>query len=275
MSNFKERFSNACSVAELEFLAVQLSNSEILANLDEVLGNLHNDQRKDLSNLLQKYKQVCSNKPGRTSVAVHDVDVGHSRRIKQAPYRLNHDKLSKVREEVKFMIEHDIIEPSQSSPIVMVPKPDGTLVVKRGLESLTTGFVFGLWDELMVKERKVMSTRNVIEKMREIVCEYFVYEKSRKAFENRVLRIIAARKRQKVHVSKEQAVKLMEKCFCECERLHTENVHVDGNVDEAGTSEMTQSDEIKSLKMNVLERKCEENGAIKDALREVCEEKKM
>ena len=101
--------------SELELLAVQLSNSEILANLDEILGHLHNDQRKDLSNLLQKYKQVCSDKPGRTSVAVHDIDVGNSRPIKQAPYRLNPDKLSKVREEVKFMIEHDIIEPSQSS----------------------------------------------------------------------------------------------------------------------------------------------------------------
>ena len=95
--------------SELEFLAVQLSNSEILANLDEIIGHLHNDQRKDFSNLLQKYKQVCSDKPGRTSVAVHDVDVGNSRPIKQAPYRLNPDKLSKVREEVKFMIEHDII----------------------------------------------------------------------------------------------------------------------------------------------------------------------
>ena len=153
-------------------------------------------------------------------------------------------------------------------------KVDEIVVVKRGLERLTNGFVFGLWDELMVEERKVMSRRNVIEKMREIVCKYFVYEKSGQAFVNRVLRIIAARKRSQ-KVSKEQAVKLMEKCFCECERLHTENV--DDNVDEAGTSEMTQSDEIKSLKMNVevLERKCEENRAIKDALREVSEEKKM
>ena len=31
--------------------------------MDEILGHLHNDQRKDLSNLLQKYKQVCSDKP--------------------------------------------------------------------------------------------------------------------------------------------------------------------------------------------------------------------
>ena len=49
--------------SELEFLAVQLSNSEILDNLEEILGHLHNGQQKDLSNLLQKYKQVCSDKP--------------------------------------------------------------------------------------------------------------------------------------------------------------------------------------------------------------------
>ena len=54
--------------------------------------------------------------------------------------------------------------------------------------------------------------------MREIVCEYFVYEKRGKTFENRAARIMAARKRSR-KVSKEQAVKLMEKCFCQCERL--------------------------------------------------------
>ena len=116
--------------SELEFLAVQLSNSEILANLDKILDHLNDDQCKDLSDLLHKNKQVCSDKLGHTSMTVHDVDVGNTRPIKQAPYRLNPEKLSKVREEIKYMLEHDIIEPSQSSwssPIVMVPKPDGTL----------------------------------------------------------------------------------------------------------------------------------------------------
>ena len=149
-------------------------------------------------------------------------------------------------------------------------KGDEIVVVKKELESLKNGFVFGMRDELMVEEKKVSCRRNVIEKMREIVCKFFVYEKSVKAFENRLVRVIAARKRGR-KVGKEQVGQLMEKCFCECERLHTENV------DEASTSEMRQSDVVKNLKMKVevLERKFEENRGIKDALREVSEEKKM
>ena len=61
---------------------------------------------------------------------MHDVDVGDARPIKQHPYRVNPIKLEKLRQEVQYMLEKDIIEPSQSSwasPCVLVPKPDGSI----------------------------------------------------------------------------------------------------------------------------------------------------
>ncbi len=149
---------------------------------------------------------------------------------------------------------------------------DESVVVKRGLESLRKGFVFGMWNELMVEEKKVSSRRSVINKMREIVCKYFVFDRSDKSFESGVERVIDSWKRSRKDVrSKEKFGKLMENQFYECEQER-------GNVvDEAGPSEMRQSDVIKNLKQKVivLERKCEEHMAIKDALCEVSEEKKM
>ena len=109
--------------------SARLSNSEMLVKLDEALNYLPEDQRKDVTGLLNEYKEVCKDKPGCTPLAVHDVDVGDASPLKQNPYRLNPSKLGKVREKVQFMLENDIIEPSQSSwsfPIVMVPKPDGS-----------------------------------------------------------------------------------------------------------------------------------------------------
>ena len=46
---------------------------------------------------------------------MHDVDVGNAHLIKQHPYRVNPIKLEKLRQEVQYMLDKDIIEPSQSN----------------------------------------------------------------------------------------------------------------------------------------------------------------
>ena len=60
---------------------------------------------------------------------LHNVDVGNAEPIKQNPYRVNPRKLEFLRKEVGYMLEHGIIEPSQSnwsSPCLLVPKSDGS-----------------------------------------------------------------------------------------------------------------------------------------------------
>lgn len=68
--------------------------------------------------------------PGLTTLVVHDVEIGEGIPIKQHPYHLSPNRLSLVKQELKYMEESGVIEPGQSewsSPIVLVPKPDGTL----------------------------------------------------------------------------------------------------------------------------------------------------
>jgi len=67
--------------------------------------------------------------PGITSTAVHDVDMGEAVPIKQHPYHVNPAKCEYMRKEVAYMMEHGIVETSQSpwsSPCALVLKADGT-----------------------------------------------------------------------------------------------------------------------------------------------------
>ena len=49
--------------------------------------------------------------------------------VKQHPYRLNPSKQQYLKNEIKYLLENDFIEPnssSWSSPYILVPKPDGS-----------------------------------------------------------------------------------------------------------------------------------------------------
>ena len=64
-----------------------------------------------------------------TNALTYDVKVTDSRPIRKHPYILNPRKLKVHREEVEYMLENGMIEPSRSewaSPSVLVDKPDGT-----------------------------------------------------------------------------------------------------------------------------------------------------
>ena len=54
-----------------------------------------------------------SDVPGRAKIVLQNVDIGNAEPIKQNPYRVNPRKLEFLRKEVGYMLEHEIIEPSQ------------------------------------------------------------------------------------------------------------------------------------------------------------------
>jgi hypothetical protein len=114
---------------DVSLTTARLKNSEVLLHLDSKVGHLKPDEQGLLFDVIRDFGSLFSDTPGRTSVVTHDVDVGDSKPIKQWPYRMNPRKLQLAQNEIEYMLEHDIIESSQSewsSPVVLVPKADGS-----------------------------------------------------------------------------------------------------------------------------------------------------
>ena len=107
----------------------KLTNSNVLKNLDSKLSHLEESQCQDLQELLEKYRDLFPDTPSRTNQIFHDVNVGDAAPVKQHSYRLNPRKQQYLKEEIKYLLEKDFIEPSSSSwssPCILVPKPDGS-----------------------------------------------------------------------------------------------------------------------------------------------------
>ena len=73
---------------------------------------------------------MFSTKPGRTKLAEHRIKTGTANHVRQTSYRLPHAYREDVKKDLEEMEKDGIIEPSASewaSPIVLVPKKDGSL----------------------------------------------------------------------------------------------------------------------------------------------------
>lgn len=93
------------------------------------IKHLSTTQQTDIVALMVDYPELFQNIHGCTTIAIHDVDTGSTLPVKQHPYRLGPVTLKRVEEELECMIRIGGVEPSQSewsSPVVLVPKPDGT-----------------------------------------------------------------------------------------------------------------------------------------------------
>ncbi|KAL0148266.1 hypothetical protein M9458_056412, partial [Cirrhinus mrigala] len=87
-------------------------------------------QKAELQHLVGQFSDVFSSRPGQTNVIQHDIRTPPRVIVRQQPYRVPEARRQAIEEEVQEMLKLGVIEPSRSpcsSPIVMVPKPDGTL----------------------------------------------------------------------------------------------------------------------------------------------------
>ena len=92
----------------------KLQKSDILKDLDKKLSHLDQTQRNELQMLILEYEHLFPNIPTRTDQIYHDVAIGGSKPIKQHPYRMNPIKMEYLRGEIKYLLDNDFIEPSQS-----------------------------------------------------------------------------------------------------------------------------------------------------------------
>ena len=87
-------------------------------------------QRQELMELVDQNQDVFSSEPGHTNLVQHHIITEPGKKVKLRPYRIPEARREAVRTEVKTMLEAGVIEESNSewcSPIVLVPKPDGTI----------------------------------------------------------------------------------------------------------------------------------------------------
>jgi len=99
--------------------------------LSQADDQLTSTQTEDLTALLDEFGDVFADVPGRTTLGVHHTELEpDTKPIRCLPYRLNQEKAKVLKDELDNLLDQRIIEESTSlwaSPIVMVPKADGTL----------------------------------------------------------------------------------------------------------------------------------------------------
>ena len=91
---------------------------------------LSEGQTKDVKTLLQTFKDVLTDVPGKTSLLEHDVKMTSHTPVSRKVYILPCAMREKVQKEIQDMIEAGIAEKSSSpyaSPIVVFPKKDNTI----------------------------------------------------------------------------------------------------------------------------------------------------
>ncbi len=96
----------------------------------DVNPHLSAAQKTELQHLIGQFSDVFSPLPGQTNIIQHDIQTPPGVIIRQRPYRVPEARRRAIEEEVQQMLKLGVIEPSRSpwsSPIVLVPKPDGTL----------------------------------------------------------------------------------------------------------------------------------------------------
>jgi hypothetical protein len=88
-------------------------------------------QQNELDKLLNEYTDIFKDSPGRTNMSVHHIElISGAKPVFSAPYRLHPERAKLVQNEIDEMLKMGIITRSDSpwaSPIVLVPKPDGSI----------------------------------------------------------------------------------------------------------------------------------------------------
>jgi hypothetical protein len=97
--------------------------------MDEKIKHLPTDIRSQASELLSHFSDLWDGRLGLINAVEHRIPT-HGSPIASQPYRAGPRAREDIDKEVSRMLEADVIEPAESewaSPIVLIPKPDGSL----------------------------------------------------------------------------------------------------------------------------------------------------
>lgn len=97
------------------------------------LSHLDGKKPVDFKIIFNTFPQLFTQKPGLTNKGQHVIRLKQGQvPIRQACYRVPEQLVEALKKEIQMMLELGVIEPSESqwsSPVVIVPKKDGSLRV--------------------------------------------------------------------------------------------------------------------------------------------------
>ena len=105
------------------------SNEETYLNVN-VSDSLSAEQREELWNLLQQYRDIFSSRPGRSNMWTCKVELETDTPVRAKQYPIPHALMDECVSEIKEMLDLGIVEPSSSpyrAPIVLIRKKDTKL----------------------------------------------------------------------------------------------------------------------------------------------------
>lgn len=91
--------------------------------------DLTEDQRKEVAEVLSKYKEIFTERPGTTHLEEHVIELTTEEPVRAKAYGMPYAKREEVKKEVGKMMDAGIIEKSNSpynAPVVLVRKKDAT-----------------------------------------------------------------------------------------------------------------------------------------------------
>jgi hypothetical protein len=123
---------------------------ELLTKLKIDFTQFTSDQTGQLKDLLNRYKEIFREEATITHLTEHTIDTLDANPINQAPYRRSITERNEIKKQIESMLKNNIIQASKSpwaSPVVLIPKPDGSLrfcVDYRRLNEVTVRDVYPL-----------------------------------------------------------------------------------------------------------------------------------
>lgn len=108
-------------------MLVHLEATETISDVN-IAEDITRDKRVQINTLLEEFKDVLTDLPGRTTLATHEIKTTTDEPIRVKPYQVPYKVVETVKTEIDKMLAMDIMESSEaeySSPIVLVRKKDG------------------------------------------------------------------------------------------------------------------------------------------------------
>ncbi|XP_064465312.1 uncharacterized protein LOC135376767 [Ornithodoros turicata] len=115
-----------CAEMPLSIGEISSTTVDRVVNVAVDSSQVNEKQLNELRDLLGRFQDVFSDKPGRTSLVSHDIEVESQDAVKCKPYRLSMNEKDILKKEIDKMIELGVIEEGTSdytSPIILVRAP--------------------------------------------------------------------------------------------------------------------------------------------------------